>query len=71
MARKTWLPANVLKTPLPGQRLNVDITKLHLLLCMLQVMTLIFVTVPECLYVKPQRCALTAHELPYYMDLCG
>ena len=58
MARKNMLPANVLKTPLPGQRLTSS------LLCTLQMMRSVFMTGLECLFVKPQSCALTACELP-------
>ena len=58
MARKSTLPANVLKTPLPGQRLTPS------LLCTLLMMASVFMTAPECLFVKPQRRALTARELP-------
>ena len=49
---------DILKTPLPGQRLT------RTLLCTLLMMTSVFVTAPECLYVKPQSLALTARELP-------
>ena len=58
MARKSTLPANVLKTPLPGQRLTA------LLLCTLLTMTSVFMTAPECLFVKPKSRASTARELP-------
>ena len=58
MARKSTLPANVLKTPLPGQRLTSS------LLCSLLMMTSVFIMAPECLFVKPQSRALTACELP-------
>ena len=58
MAWKSALPANVLKMPLPRQRLTSS------LLCTLLMMTSVFMTVLECLFVKPQSRALTAHELP-------
>ena len=58
MARKSSLPAKVLKTPLPGQRLTSS------LLCSLLVMTSVLMTAPECLFVKPQSRALTAPKLP-------
>ena len=58
MARKSTLPANVLKTALPGQRLTSS------LLCTLLMMTLVFMTAPEFLFLKPQSRALTARELP-------
>ena len=57
MARKSILPANVLKMPLPGQRLMSS------LMCTLLMMTSVFMTAPECLYVKAQSSALTAREL--------
>ena len=44
--------------PLPGQRLTPS------LLCTLLMMTSVFMTPPECLFVKPQSRALTARELP-------
>ena len=50
--------ANVLKTPLPGQRLTL------LLLYTLLMMTSVFMTAPECLFLKPQSRALTARDLP-------
>ena len=58
MARKSTLPANVLKTPLPGQRLMSS------LLCTLLMMTSVLMTAPECLFLNPQSRALTARELP-------
>ena len=58
MAQESTLPANIYKTPLPGQRL--DITNLHSLLCRLLMIMSVFVMVPECLFVKPQSRALTA-----------
>ena len=58
MAQKSMLPANVLKMPLPGQRLTSS------LLCTLRMMTSVFMTALECLFVKLPSCALTAHELP-------
>ena len=48
MARKSTLPANVLKTPFPGQRLTSS------LLCNLLMMTSVFMMSPECLFVKTQ-----------------
>ena len=59
LARKGTLPANVLKTPLPGHRRHES-----LLLRMLLMMASVSVTVLECLYVKPQSRAFTARELP-------
>ena len=56
MAQKSTLPANLLKKPLPGLRLMSS------LLCTLLLMTLVFVTAPECLFVKPQSRALIARE---------
>ena len=64
VARKGTLHANVLKTPLPGQRLtsswcheimlaSVHVTDDDRSFCAL-----------ECLYIKPQSRALTARELP-------
>ena len=58
VVRKSMLPANVLKTLLPGQRLTSS------LLCTLLTMTSVFITAPECLFVKPQSHALKALELP-------
>ena len=52
------LPANVLKTLLPGRRLMSS------LLCTLMMMTSVFMSAPECLFVKSQSRALTACELP-------
>ena len=58
MSRKSTLPANVWKMLLPRQRLTSS------LLCTLLMMTSVFMTAPECLFVKPQSRALTARELP-------
>ena len=58
MAQKSTLPANVLKMRLQGQRLMSSI------LCTLLMMTSVFMTAPECLFVKPHSRALTACELP-------
>ena len=58
IARKSTLPAIVLKMPLTGRRL------MSLLLCTLLMMAPVFMTAPECLFVKPQSRALTACELP-------
>ena len=58
MARKSTLPATVLKPPLPGQR------QMSSLQCTLLVMMSVFMMAPECLFIKPQNCALTACELP-------
>ena len=46
MVRKSTLPANVLKTPLPGQRYT------SLLLCTLLMMTSVFMMAPEMLIHK-------------------
>ena len=54
MTQISMLPANVLKMPLPGQRLMSS------LLCTLLMMTSVFMTALECLFVKPQSRALTA-----------
>ena len=58
MALKGTLPADVFKTPLPGQRVTspaaVQVTDDDIS----------FVMAPECLYVKPQNGALIACELP-------
>ena len=65
MARKSTLPANVLKTPLPGQRLKsswrheITFTTVHV-----TDDDVSFLTVPECWFVKPQSRALTAREFP-------
>ena len=48
----------LLKTLRPGQRLMSS------LLCTLLMMMSVFMTAPECLFVKLQSCALTAPELP-------
>ena len=40
-----------------------DIMKLHSLLCMLLMMMSVFVTTPECLFVKSQSYVLTTCEL--------
>ena len=58
MARKRTLLANVLRMPLSGQRLTSS------LLCSLLLITSVFMTTPECLFVKPLSRALTACELP-------
>ena len=60
MARRSMLHANVLKTLVPRQRLILTSP----LLCNLLMMMSIFMTVPECLFVKLQSRALTACELP-------
>ena len=58
MARKSMLPAKVSKMPLPGKRLTSS------LLYTLLMMTSVFMMATECLFVKLQSPALTAHELP-------
>ena len=55
---KSTIPANVLKRPLPGQRLTSS------LLYTLLMMTSVFMAAPECLFVEPQSRASTARELP-------
>ena len=55
------LPGNVLKMLLPGQRLMSS------LLCTLLMVTSVFMTVPECLFVKLQSRASTAHEIHGYV----
>ena len=65
MARKGTLPANVLKTPLPGQRLTSS-QRHEITFATVHVTDddISFVTVPECSYVKSQSRVLTARELP-------
>ena len=53
MAQKSILLANIFKMSLPGQWLTSS------LLCTLLMMTSVFMMAPECLFIKPQSCALT------------
>ena len=64
MARKSTLPANVLKMPLPGQRLTSS------LLCTLLMVMSVFMTAPEWLFAKPQSRALTACDLCWLKHGC-
>ena len=56
--RKRTLPANILKMPLPGERLTSS------QLCTLLMMTSLFMTAPECVFGKPQSRASKPRELP-------